>query len=210
VVHAFTSLHAVAAPFVGINVDTDQIIPARFLSKPRSGGCGQYLFHDLRFDEKGREREDFVLNRPVYREARILVGETNFGCGSSRENAVWAVQDHGFRAMIAPSFGDIFYSNSLKNGLLPVILNPVAAASLMAALKAHPGASIAIDLAAQTVTAFDGSVHIFDIDSYSKHCLLSGIDEMTYTLSQMDKIEAFERRHALTGLVSAFSGKKPG
>ncbi len=191
---AFTSLRAVAVPFGGINVDTDQIIPARFLSKPRSGGCGQYLFHDLRFDENGKERDGFILNHPAYRRARILVGEANFGCGSSRENAVWAVQDYGFRVMIAPSYGDIFYANSLKNGLVPVILEPADVASLISALNAHPGASIAVDLALQTVTAVDGGVHGFDIDPYSKQSLLNGIDEMTHTLSQMDKIEAFERR----------------
>jgi 3-isopropylmalate/(R)-2-methylmalate dehydratase small subunit len=193
---AFTSLRAVAAPFIGINIDTDQIIPARFLSKPRSGGLSQYLFHDLRFEPNGEERKGFVLNRPAYRKARILVGEENFGCGSSRENAVWAVYDYGFRAVIAPSFGDIFYSNSLKNGLLPVILKPAVVASLLGALMAHPGGSIELDLAAQKLTALDGSAHAFNIDPFSKHCLLNGIDEMDYTLSQMDAINAFERRHA--------------
>ena len=193
---AFTTLRAAAVPYIGVNVDTDQILPARFLSKPRAGGFGQYLFHDLRFDESGKERAGFVLNQPAFRKARILVGEENFACGSSRENAVWAVSDYGFRAVVASSFGDIFYSNSLKNGLLPVVLKRDAVASIIAGLQAHPGGSIAIDLGAQTVTALDGSTHHFDIDPFSKQCLINGIDEMDYTLSQMDKIDAFERRHA--------------
>ncbi len=192
----FKTLRATALPYVGVNVDTDQILPARFLSKPRSGGFGQYLFHDLRFDDEGNERPGFVLNRDGYRNARIMVCEENFGCGSSRENAVWAVVDHGFRAVVAPSLGDIFRANGLKNGLLPVILDAEIVASLMAAIQAEPGRSIEIDLAAQTLTDTAGAVHGFEIDPFSRHCLLNGIDELDYTLSQMDKIDAFERRHA--------------
>lgn len=196
IVQPFTTLRAPAVPFLGANVDTDQILPARFLSKPRSGGFSQYLFHDLRFNEDGTEKPDFVLNREAYRQARILVGEQNFGCGSSRENAVWAVYDYGFRAVVAPSLGDIFRANSLKNGLLPVVVDAGVVASLIASLQAEPGRSVEIDLAAQTLTDVHGAVHSFDIDAFSKHCLLNGIDELDYTLSQMDQIDAFERRHA--------------
>ncbi|MDF3156070.1 3-isopropylmalate dehydratase small subunit [Mesorhizobium sp. M7A.F.Ca.CA.001.09.2.1] len=192
----FKSVTATAVPFPGVNVDTDQILPARFLSKPRAEGFAQYLFHDLRFDDGGKERENFVLNTPPYRHGEILVGEDNFGCGSSRENAVWAVADYGFRVVVAPSFGDIFFSNSLKNGLLPVVLKRDAISSIMIQLKEQQGATIEVDLAAQTLTAPNGAVHSFEIDEFSKHCLLNGIDELDYTLSQKDQIDAFEKRHA--------------
>jgi 3-isopropylmalate/(R)-2-methylmalate dehydratase small subunit len=195
-VEAFKTLRATAVPYPGVNVDTDQILPARFLSKPRAGGFAQYLFHDLRFDDQGEERESFVLNRPPYRAARILVGEENFGCGSSRENAVWAVHDFGFQIVIAPSFGDIFFSNSLKNGLLPIRLDQKIVSSIMTALKEQQGATLEIDLAAQTVTDPNGDVHHFEIDAFAKHCLLNGIDELDYTLAQMDRIAEFERPHA--------------
>ena len=195
-VEPFKTLNAPALPYEGVNVDTDQIIPARFLSKPRSGGFAQYLFHDLRFDESGVEKPAFILNHPIYRSSQILVGEQNFGCGSSRENAVWAIADYGFRVVIAPSFGDIFFSNSLKNGLLPVELAPDAVEALLIELQRDPGASIEVDLVAQKVTGPDVKSYGFDIDPFSKHCLLNGIDELDYTLSQIDKIEEFERRHA--------------
>ncbi|MEH2480535.1 3-isopropylmalate/(R)-2-methylmalate dehydratase small subunit [Nitrobacteraceae bacterium AZCC 2146] len=193
---AFKTLRATAVPYPGVNVDTDQILPARFLSKPRAGGFAQYLFHDLRFDDNGKEHESFVLNRPPYRDARILVGDENFGCGSSRENAVWAVHDFGFQVVIAPSFGDIFLSNSLKNGLLPIKLDQRVVSSIMKTLREQQGATIEVDLAAQTVTDPNGDVHGFDIDAFAKHCLLNGIDELDYTLAQMDKISEFERPHA--------------
>ncbi|MDQ0393622.1 3-isopropylmalate dehydratase small subunit [Labrys monachus] len=193
---SFETFRAPALPFAGINVDTDQILPARFLSKPRSGGFGQYLFHDLRFDETGAERSGFVLNQPAFRNTRILVGEENFACGSSRENAVWAIADYGYRVVVASSFGDIFFSNSLKNGLLPVVLPAEATTALIAALSREPGATIEVDLEAQRLTGPDGVTHSFDIDPFSKHCLLKGIDELDYTLSQMDKVDEFERRRA--------------
>lgn len=192
----FRTLTATAVPYPGVNVDTDQILPARFLPKPRALGFAQYLFHDLRFDDSGEERENFILNRPPYRHAQILVGEDNFGCGSSRENAVWAVSDYGFRVVIAPSFGDIFRSNSLKNGLLPITLDAGAVGSILGQLSEQQGATLAVDLAAQTVTDPSGTVHHFDIDDFSKHCLMNGLDELDYTLAQMDTIKAFERRHA--------------
>src|SRR5579864_9604407 len=139
---AFQRLDAVAAPMPVPNVDTDQVIPARFLRKPRKDGYGQYLFHDLRFDDAGREKPEFVLTREAYRGARILVADKNFGCGSSREHAVYALWDYGFRAVIAPSFGDIFYGNSFKNGFLPIVLPAAQVAALRAQVQAKPGAHV--------------------------------------------------------------------
>jgi 3-isopropylmalate/(R)-2-methylmalate dehydratase small subunit len=192
---AFKNLDAVAAPIARPNVDTDQIVPARFLRKPRSGGFGNYLFHDVRLDKDGRER-DFVLNKPPYRDAKILVAERNFGCGSSREAAVYALWDYGIRAVVAPSFGDIFFGNSLVNGLLLIVLPPADVAALIGALEANPGAHMRIDLSAQTVTGADGKTYRFDIDAYRKRCLIEGLDELAFTLSQRDAIAAFEQKHA--------------
>jgi 3-isopropylmalate/(R)-2-methylmalate dehydratase small subunit len=189
----FTPIEATAVPIAQSNVDTDQILPARFLHKLRRHGFGQYLFHDLRFAADGSENAGFVLNHPRYREARILVAAQNFGCGSSRENAVWALCDYGFRVVIAPGFGDIFHSNCLKNGLLPVVLPPDVVAGLLQSLVAIPGSSVHVDLALQTVTASDGARHTFDVDPFARHCLLNGVDELDYTLSRMDEIIAFER-----------------
>jgi 3-isopropylmalate/(R)-2-methylmalate dehydratase small subunit len=192
---AFKSLDAVAAPIARPNVDTDQIVPARFLRKPRSSGYGNYLFHDLRLDRDGRER-DFVLNKPGHRDAKILVAERNFGCGSSREHAVYALWDYGIRAVIAPSFGDIFFGNSFMNGLLLVVLPAADVAALIGALEAKPGAHMRVDLAAQTVTGADGKTYRFDIDAYRKRCLLEGLDELAFTLSRRNAIKAFEQKHA--------------
>jgi 3-isopropylmalate/(R)-2-methylmalate dehydratase small subunit len=190
----FTVFRSRGVPFHGADTDTDRILPARFLSKPRAGGFAQYLFHDLRFREDGGPLEGFVLNDPGYRNAEILVCEENFGCGSSRENAVWAISDYGFRVVVAPSFGDIFYSNCLKNGVLAVVLKSDATAAILASLTPGSNAPITVDLAAQTLAAPGGEVYRFDIDPFSRHCLLNGIDEMDYTLAQMDEIDAFERR----------------
>ncbi len=190
----FSALRSRAIPLVGANIDTDRILPARFLSKPRSGGFAQYLFHDLRFREDGSEDKNFVLNNQRYKDAQVLVCEDNFGCGSSRENAVWALADYGFRVVIAPSFGDIFYANCLKNGLLPVVLKAEVVAQIRTALSPTSNASIAVDLEAQTLTGPDGEVHSFAIDAFSRHCLLNGIDELDYTLAQMNLIDEFEQR----------------
>ena len=192
---AFKTLDAVAVPIARPNVDTDQIVPARYLRKPRNLGFGDYLFRDLRLDKDGRER-DFVLNKPGYRDAKILVAERNFGCGSSREAAVYALWDYGFRAVIAPSFGDIFFGNSFMNGLLLVVLPEADVAALIAPLEAKPGAHMQIDLAAQTVTGADGKAYRFDIDAYRKRCLIEGLDELAFTLSQREAIAAFEQKHA--------------
>jgi 3-isopropylmalate/(R)-2-methylmalate dehydratase small subunit len=191
----FEPLDAVGLPIEAANVDTDQILPARFLRKPRGGGFAGFLFHDLRFAEDGAEHAGFVLNRPPYRAARILVAERNFGCGSSREAAVWALSDYGFRAVIAPSFGDIFYMNCFKQGLLPIVLPAEAAAGLRRQLCDHPGARIAIDLAAQRVTAPDGTTCDFEIPGFRKKCLAEGLDEIAYTLSLAERIADFEARH---------------
>jgi 3-isopropylmalate/(R)-2-methylmalate dehydratase small subunit len=191
----FVSLDAVALPIAQPNFDTDQIFPARFLSRDRELGLAECLFRDLRFTAEGTERPEFPLNKPEFRTAEIVVGEKNFACGSSRENAVWALADYGFRAAIAPSFGDIFRTNSIKNGVLPVVLPAPVVAGLLAMLEAEPGSRIAIDLASQTVTLPDGTSHGFDIDPFAKHCLLNGVDELAFTLGQLDQIQAFENRY---------------
>jgi 3-isopropylmalate/(R)-2-methylmalate dehydratase small subunit len=193
----YTRLTAVAAPLDLANVDTDKIIPARFLRKLRTAEAGYdpYLFHDLRFDDAGRERPGFVLNQPAYRGAQILVAGPNFGCGSSREGAVYALMDYGIRAVIAPSFGDIHYGNALQNGMLPVVLPEEVCLSLRGQLRARPGAQITVDLEAQTVTAPDGAVHRFDIDASTREKLLKGLDEVALVLEHLAEIEAFEKRH---------------
>ncbi|HWA79449.1 MAG TPA: 3-isopropylmalate dehydratase small subunit [Acetobacteraceae bacterium] len=191
----FTELTSTAVPIERPNIDTDQIIPARYLQKPRDGTLGQYLFHDLRFRPDGMPDPLFVLNQAPYREGRILVAAQNFGCGSSRENAVWALQDYGFQAVIAPSFGDIFRNNSLKNGLLPVVLPAGVVGGLLHLLQEKPGEAVAIDLASETVRLPDGTVHRFEIDPFARHCLLNGIDELAFTLSQIGEIESFELRY---------------
>jgi 3-isopropylmalate/(R)-2-methylmalate dehydratase small subunit len=190
-----TYLDSVAVPIASINCDTDQILPARFLQKPRSDDFGQFLFRALRFGADGAERPDFVLNQTPYRGSRIVVANHNFGCGSSREHAVWALYDYGIRAAIAPSFGDIFFINCLKNGLLPIVLPESVVLPLLDNLSAKPGSRIAIDLPAQTATLPDGSIHAFEMEPFAKECLLRGMDEIDYTLSHRDRIDAFERNH---------------
>ena len=190
----FQHLDAVAVPIAQSNVDTDQIVPARYLQKPRSDDFGKYLFRDLRFRTDGSEVPEFVLNQPPYRNGRIVIAERNFGCGSSREHAVWALYDYGFQAVIAPSFGDIFSSNALKNGLLPVVLPEEAVATIIEAIQTAPGSRICVDLVGQTVVAPDGTSYSFDIGPFAKHCLVNGLDELDYTLSLVDHIAEFERR----------------
>jgi 3-isopropylmalate/(R)-2-methylmalate dehydratase small subunit len=193
----FERLDAVAVPLALANIDTDQIIPARFLQKPRKEGYGDFLFRDLRFESNGAPKPDFILNKPASASARILVADRNFGCGSSREGAVYALWDYGFRSVIAPSFGDIFYNNSLKNGFLPIVLPQADVDELLAALAKRPGASLGVDLADQSVTSPTGTIRRFEIDPYVKQCLLRGIDELDYTLSLAGEIAAFEARAAL-------------
>ena len=185
----FTTLTAIAVPLDLVNVDTDRIVPARFLRKPRSDGYENFLFHDLREGDAA-----FVLDRPEYRDARILVAAENFGCGSSREGAVWALAGAGLRAWIAPSFGDIFFENSFKNGLLAIVLPAARVAAIRAQLLGSPGAEITIDLPSQTVTSPDGGVDRFEIDPFRKECLLAGIDEIDLTLRYERDIAAYEGR----------------
>jgi 3-isopropylmalate/(R)-2-methylmalate dehydratase small subunit len=194
-VERFVRLTAVAAPLDLPNVDTDRIIPARFLRNPRSAGYGRFCFHDLRVRPDGSEDAGFVLNRSDYREARILVAAENFGCGSSREGAVWALEGRGIRAVVAPSFGDIFHENCLRNGLLPVRLPAVVVAGLRGALHAAPGSVVTVDLPAQTVTGPDGVAHPFDVDPFRKQALLEGLDDIGVTLRHAEAIDAFEARH---------------
>lgn len=191
-----TRFCAHAVPIDRPNVDTDQILPARYLQKPRSAPFGDYLFRDLRFDAEGQEKPDFVLNHPVWRHAKIVVAEDNFACGSSREHAVWALYDYGVRAVIAPSLGDIFASNAAKNGLLTVILPAPVVKAIIAALKAEPELEITVDLPSQTVSLPNGPAHPFEIDPYRKQLLLNGLDELGFTLGQLGRIEAFERSYA--------------
>ncbi len=188
----FARLSAIAVPLDQANLDTDRIIPARFLRKPRSGGYGGFLFHDVRFNADGSEVSDFILNRSPYRDARILVADRNFGCGSSREGAVWALFDYGFRSVIAPSFGDIFFNNCFKNGLLPIVLREEIVAGLREQLNRQPGARIDIDLAAETLVAPDGVRHRVEIDPFRKRCLLHGFDDIGLTLEHEAAILAFE------------------
>ncbi len=192
---AFTKLTAVAAPLDMANVDTDKIIPGRFLRKLRGPGYDKLAFHDIRFNADGSENPDFVLNKSAYRQAKILVAATNFGCGSSREAAVYVMYDFGIRCVIAPSFGDIHYGNELQNGMLPVVLPDAVCATLRAQLNAEPGAAISIDLEAQKVTGPDGAQYAFDIDANSKERLLKGLDDIGLVMQYGKEIEAFEQRH---------------
>ena len=194
---SFTKLTAVAAPLDIANVDTDKIIPARFLRKLRSADAGYdpYLFYYLRFDADGGERPGFFLNQAPYRNARILVADVNFGCGSSREGAVYALMDYGFRAVIAASFGDIHYANEIQNGMLPVILPEDTCRELRRQITRKPGSELTIDLPSQTVTDTDGIAHRFEIDAVYKERLLKGLDEVGMVLQHLPEIEAFEREH---------------
>lgn len=190
---AFSKLTAIAAPYEPINVDTDRIIPARFLKYPRNEGYGKFLFHDIRRNGAA-EDPAFVLNRAPYDRAKILVANTNFACGSSREGAVYALYDSGFRAVIAPSFGDIFFNNCMKNGVVPARLSPETCAALRAALTARPGTELTVDLESSVVVGADGARHPFTIDAFFRELLLKGTDEVGLTLGLMQEIEAFEQR----------------
>ena len=193
----FSTLTAVAMPLDLANVDTDKIIPARFLRKLRSAEAGYdpWLFYDMRFDASGAERPEFLLNQGPYRNARILVADVNFGCGSSREGAAFALLDYGFRAVIAASFGDIHYANEIQNGMLPAIVPHDVCKELREQLFAKPGAELTIALEPQKVTDTRGNVHRFEIDPVYKERLLKGLDEVGMVLQHLPEIEAFEQRH---------------
>jgi len=188
----FTTLTGVAAPLDMINVDTDMVIPKQFLTTIKRSGLGKGLFFEMRFDSSGKENPDFVLNKKPYRKAKILIAGDNFGCGSSREHAPWALLDFGIRCVIAPSFADIFYNNCFKNGILPLILPKKDVMKLMAAAEKGANATFTVDLAGQTVAGPDGEVFKFDIDPFKKHCLLNGLDDIGLTMQHKPKIEGFE------------------
>jgi len=188
----FTPLTGIAAPLPLINVDTDMIIPKQFLKTIARTGLGANLFDEMRFTRDGAENPDFVLNKPAYRDAQILIAGDNFGCGSSREHAPWALLDFGIRAIIAPSFADIFHNNCFKNGILPIVLPPEQVEALMRDAERGANARITVDLAAQTVTASDGEVYGFEIDPFRKRCLLEGLDDIGLTLEKGAAIDAFE------------------
>ncbi len=192
----FKQLTAVAAPLPLINVDTDMIIPKQFLKTIKREGLGVNLFDEMRYDDQGEEVADFVLNRPAYRDARILITGENFGCGSSREHAPWAIKDFGIRCIIAPSYADIFFNNCFKNGILPVVLPQDQVDLLMEDARKGANARMTVDLEAQQITASTGEVIAFDIDPFRKHCLLEGLDDIGLTMEKAAAIDSFESRTA--------------
>jgi 3-isopropylmalate/(R)-2-methylmalate dehydratase small subunit len=195
ILQPFTVLEGVAAPFDRPNVDTDQIMPARYMRRPRNEGFQNFLFRDLRFDDAGHEIPEFVLNQAPYRHSRILVADRNFGGGSSREQAAWCLSDFGIRCVIAADFGDIFYLNSLKVGLLPVQLSNELCSSIRQQIKAQPGVTMRVDLPEQVVVAPDGRSHRFSIEPFYKHRLLEGLDDVGYTLKNEAAILQFEQSY---------------
>jgi 3-isopropylmalate/(R)-2-methylmalate dehydratase small subunit len=190
----FVTHTGIAAPLPMINVDTDMIIPKQYLKTVSREGLGRGLFHEMRYDSDGNEEPDFVLNKPAYRTASIIVAGENFGCGSSREHAPWALLDYGIRAVIAPSFADIFYTNCFQNGILPVIVSPEDHAKLMDDAIRGANATLTIDLPAQTVSGPDGGTVRFEVDSFKKHCILNGLDDIALTLESAPTIAAFEQK----------------
>jgi 3-isopropylmalate/(R)-2-methylmalate dehydratase small subunit len=192
----FTTLTGVAAPMNMINVDTDMIIPKVYLKTIKRTGLGKSLFAEMRFDESGNEIPDFVLNKDAYRNAKILVAGDNFGCGSSREHAPWALLDYGLSCIIAPSFADIFYGNTFKNGILPIKLPQERVNELMRFLLELPGAEITVDLPAQIVQGPDGKTDTFEIDAHRKHCLINGLDDIGLTLQKEAAITDYEAKIA--------------
>jgi len=192
----FTTLTGVAAPLDMINVDTDMIIPKDYLKTVKRTGLGKGLFAELRYNDDGSDNPDFVLNKPAYKNATILVAGDNFGCGSSREHAPWALLDHGFRCVISTSFADIFYNNCFKNGILPVTVSQSDLDKLMDDASRGSNATLTVDLEAQEIRGPDGGVIKFDIDGFKKHCLLNGLDDIGLTLEKSSKIAAYEEKTA--------------
>jgi 3-isopropylmalate/(R)-2-methylmalate dehydratase small subunit len=188
----FTTLTAVAAPLNIVNCDTDKIIPARFLKTIKRTGLGVNLFNDMRYNSDGSEVKDFVLNKPAYRKAQILVAGHNFGCGSSREHAPWALDDFGIRCVISTDFADIFYSNSFKNGMLLIKVTPEQLKTLMEDAERGANATMTVDLENQEITGSDGEKISFELDSFKKHCLLNGLDDIGLTMAKAPKIDTFE------------------
>ncbi len=192
----FTTLTAVAAPLKMINVDTDMIIPKQFLKTIKRTGLGTALFHELRSDADGNPDPDFALNQPAYADARILVAGDNFGCGSSREHAPWALLDFGIRCVISTSFADIFFNNCFKNGILPICVGQEELDKLFDDAERGANATLTVDLEAQEIRGPDGGVITFDIDPFRKHCLLNGLDDIDLTLEKADKITSYESQAA--------------
>lgn len=192
---AFRKHTGLAAPLDRVNVDTDQIIPKQFLKRIERTGFGQFLFNDWRFTSDGREIGDFVLQQPRYKDATILVAGKNFGCGSSREHAVWALTDYGFRVVIAPTFADIFANNSLKNGLLTVCLSEQQVNEIMRRAKATEGDQLTVDLETCTVNDSQGFSASFTLDAFARHCLLNGLDDIGLTLQHEKEIAGYEAQH---------------
>ena len=188
----FTKLEGVAAPLKIINVDTDMIIPKQYLKTIKRTGLGIGLFSELRYKDDGSENPDFVLNKPAYRKAKILVVDDNFGCGSSREHAPWALLDYGIRCVISTSFGDIFYNNSFKNGILPIRVTPEQLEKLFDDAERGANATLSIDLESQEIRGPDGGVIKFEIDAFRKHCLLNGLDDIGLTMQKKPSIDAYE------------------
>jgi 3-isopropylmalate/(R)-2-methylmalate dehydratase small subunit len=192
----FTVLTGVAAPLKQINVDTDKIIPKQYLKTIKRTGLGSGLFAEMRYKDDGSENPDFVLNKPAYRQARILVAGDNFGCGSSREHAPWALLDFGIRCVISTSFADIFYNNCFQNGILPIRVTPEELGKLFDDADRGSNATLTIDLAKQEICGPDGGVIKFDIDPFRKHCLLNGLDDIGLTMEKKSKIDSFEKKSA--------------
>ena len=192
----FNQLRGVAAPLDMVNIDTDLIIPKQHLKTIERTGLGKYLLDELRYNEDGSEKEDFVLNQPAYRDAKILVAGDNFGCGSSREHAPWAIDDFGIRCVISTSFADIFYNNCFKNGILPIVVSPEDLEKLMDDAGRGSNAVLTVDLEAQEITGPDGGTVTFNIDPFRKHCLLNGLDDIGLTMEKEDKISNFEKERA--------------
>jgi 3-isopropylmalate/(R)-2-methylmalate dehydratase small subunit len=190
----FTTLTGVAAPMPMINVDTDAIIPKQFLKTIKRTGLGKHLFHELRYNENGKEKPDFVLNKPAYRKAKILVAGENFGCGSSREHAPWALMDFGIRCVISTSFADIFYNNCFQNGILPIKVSQEDLDKLMDDANRGSNATLTVDLANQEIKGPDGGTVKFDIDPFRKRCLLEGLDNIGLTLEREKAIDSYEAK----------------
>ena len=188
----FDKLSGIAAPMPMVNIDTDMIIPKQFLKTIKRSGLGVNLFDEMRYDRDGNEVPDFVLNKPQYRDAQILVAGDNFGCGSSREHAPWAIADFGITCVIAPSFADIFHNNCFKNGILPIALPQEQVDLLMKDAEKGSNARIEVDLEAQTITSSDGEVISFQVDAFKKHCLMNGLDDIGLTLEKAASIDSFE------------------
>ena len=190
----FNKLTGIAAPMPLVNIDTDMIIPKQFLKTIKRSGLGVNLFDEMRYTQDGAEIADFVLNQPAYRSAEILIAGENFGCGSSREHAPWALLDFGIRCVISTSFADIFYNNCFKNGILPIVMPQELIDTLMADARKGANARQTIDLVEQTVATSDGQVFPFDVDAHRKHCLLNGLDDIGLTLEKAASIDSFEQR----------------